>query len=290
MTELTAPAPAKINLVLDILGKRPDGYHELRTVLQTLELADRVVLRDSAAPIISVDGPCAAGVPADESNLAWRAMAELATLRGGGVPPKAIYIEKHVPAAAGLGGGASNAATVLRLLQREWPDTPDDMLFEAANRIGSDEAFFLLGGTALAEGRGERVRQLDNLPPHDVVLFVPEATVEAKTAALFRAAGQLPYDSGERSSRFLQRHPGRLTTDELWNSFERVAFDVFPGLGELRAAITKAIGAEVRLAGAGPTLFWIGEAGRGEAIAAAARGLHGCRIITTHTARSQWAR
>lgn len=289
MAELTAPAPAKVNLVLDILGRRDDGYHELRTVLQTLSLADVVTISTEAEAGISTSGPLAEGVPADESNLAWRAATALAALSGRAAPAIHIHLEKHIPAAAGLGGGASDAATVLRLLQRLWPEVNDDMLAAAANSIGSDEAFFLVGGTALAEGRGERVTPLAELAEHDAVVFVPRETLDAKTATLFRAVAKLPYDSGEATGTFLERHPRPLATGDLSNAFERVAFDCFPGLGALRNTIEAAICEPVRLAGAGPTLFWIGEPGRGDAIASAAGGCD-ADVIVTGTVGTPWVR
>lgn len=289
MRELSAPAPAKINLVLDVLGRRDDGYHDLRTVLQTLELSDRVTVWTGREPGVSVSGPFAGGAPADTSNLVWRAAAALAKHCGVEHVDLRIHIEKRIPAAAGLGGGASDAATVLRLLQQAWPGTTDEQLFEAANAVGSDEAFFLLGGTVLAEGRGERVATLAPLPKHDVVLFVPRTTIEAKTAALFRAIAQERYDTGERSEVFLNRHPQSVRTADLSNAFERVAFDIFDGLRALKEAIEERIEEPVRLAGAGPTLFWIGPPGGGDTIRKQAQGLD-CEIIATRTARTLWGR
>lgn len=289
MPELHAAAPAKINLVLDVLGRRDDGYHELRTVLQTVSLADHVRLEPGSGPGVSVTGPAAAGTPADATNLAWRAMSALATRCDRDASDIAIHIEKHIPAAAGLGGGASDAATVLRLLQRLWPGTSEQALLDAATAVGSDEAFFLFGGTARAEGRGERVAPLADLPPHDVVLFVPRATLEGKTARLFQELARRPYDDGVASAAFLVAHPRTLHADELHNAFERVAFDAFPGLGTLRAEVEACTGAAVRLAGAGPTLFWIGPPDEGEAIARLARSAD-CSVYTTQTVGPTWAR
>src|SRR5688572_15340241 len=119
--ELTAPAPAKVNLVLEVLGKRDDGFHEIDTVLQTLELADVVTLSVGGPPGIVVSGPYADGTPADESNLAWRAAEALARRTGRPLAGRLrMSLEKRIPPAGGLGGGASDAATVLRLLQRTW--------------------------------------------------------------------------------------------------------------------------------------------------------------------------
>lgn len=288
--EISGLAPAKINLTLEVGGKRPDGYHDLSTVLQTLALSDEVTLRPAPAPAIEVAGPYAEGTPADAGNLACRALDALAAALGREPEPLRISIVKHIPAAGGLGGGASDAATVLRLLVRRWPDVTEAALATAAAAVGSDEPFFLAGGTALAEGRGERVTPLPDLPEHGVVLFVPPDTLPNKTATLFRALdrdGQV--DGASVSAALAKRLPVHVTGADLYNSFERVAFDCFPGLAELWEALEARTGEAIRLAGAGPTLFWIGppdEAGR---VARAAGGLD-CAVIATATAGSLWRR
>ncbi len=285
--ELRGLAPAKVNLVLEVLGRRPDGYHEISTVLQTLALGDEVRLSLDGPPGVTVSGPFSAGVPRDESNLAWLAAAELGRLRGHSIESLGIQLVKNIPAAGGLGGGASDAATVLRLLASAWGGIADDALLEAANTIGSDEAFFLIGGTARATGRGERVAPLPDLRPHGVVLFIPPGTIEGKTAKMFAALSGLRFDTGEAAAAFVGCPPAALASRDVVNSFERVAFGLFPGLAQLRDRIEAAIGEPARLAGAGPTLFWIGPTGRAPMVAAAAQGL-GCTVIATRTVGSQW--
>lgn len=289
MDELSAPAPAKINLTLEILGKRGDGYHELRTVMQTLELADLVTIRSGGAPGVAVDGPFADGVPNDESNLAWRAARELAARTGKSTSDLRITITKRVPPAGGLGGGASDAATTLKLLERLWAVDDEASLLYAANAIGSDEAFFLSGGTALVEGRGDMVRKLPDLEERGVVLFVPHVSLEGKTAALFATFADQPFDDGARSAAFVEWGTGEVAVGDTYNAFERIAFQVFPGLGGLRAEVEAIVGAPVRLAGAGPTLFWIGPQGDADAVANKAAGID-CVVIRTSTAASLWKR
>ena len=289
--ELRALAPAKINLTLEVGERRPDGYHALSSVLQTLALADEVTLRPSPAPSIEVTGPFAAGVPLDAAdNLAGRAVDALAAVLGREAEPFRISIVKRIPAAGGLGGGASDAAAVLRLLARRWPEANEAALAAAASAIGSDEPFFLVGGTALAEGRGERVTPLPSLPEHGVALFVPRATLPDKTATLFAALdrdGRV--DPPIVSAALRRRLPAAVTGADLFNSFERVAFDCFPGLAALWEELEARTGEPVRLAGAGPTLFWIGPPEAVEGIAGAARGLD-CAVIPTATAGSPWRR
>jgi 4-diphosphocytidyl-2-C-methyl-D-erythritol kinase len=286
-------SPAKINLVLEVLGRRTDGYHEIDTILQTLEVAGAVdVELDAPVPGVFVNGPFATGVPADATNLAWRAAAALAERAGRTVDLLRITLTKGVPPAGGLGGGASDAATVLRLLQPVWGSSPiwgvaEEVIAASANAIGSDEAFFLLGGCARARGRGEVVDRLPPMSRRGVVLFVPQATIERKTARMFEALSSLPPDSGSVAEAFAKRPPESFSGLDVYNSFERVAFDVFPFLADLWQSLEARIAAPVRLAGAGPTLFWIGDPSETARVAAAAQGL-ACTVIETTTAASLW--
>jgi 4-diphosphocytidyl-2-C-methyl-D-erythritol kinase len=279
-----AAAPAKVNLVLEVLARRPDGYHELDTVLQTLELADDVTVTFGEAPGVTVTGPCAEGTPADVTNLAWRAAAALAASTGHAIDELHITLNKRIPPAGGLGGGASDAATVLRLLQRHWPGVDDGQVLDAANSVGSDEAFFLVGGTARARGRGERVEPLPDVPPHGVVLLIPRVTIERKTARMFAALDTTPPDPGGIASAWAAAPPECIDSASVFNAFERVAFDLFPGLAALWERAERRIGEPVRLAGAGPTLFWIGPRSRVRSVAEAVAGL-GCTVIPTATRR-----
>ena len=283
-------APAKINLTLEVGGTRPDGYHDLSSILQTLALADEVALRPGPESSIEVTGPFAWGTPAGRDNLAWRAVDALAEALGREPEPLLISIVKRIPAAGGLGGGASDAATVLRLLGRRWPEAGEEALETAAAAVGSDEPFFLAGGTALAEGRGERVTPLPGLPEHGVVLFIPPETLSNKTATLFGALdrdGQV--DEPTVSTSLAKRLPTRVTGADLYNSFERVAFDCFPGLAALWEQLEARTGEAIRLAGAGPTLFWIGPLEDAGTVSDAAAGLD-CTVIPTATAGSLWRR
>jgi len=277
---MRAEAHAKVNLVLEVLGVRDDGYHEIDTVLQELELCDTVTLRAAANWAVSAFGPLAVGTPDDQTNLALRAAMRLAECVSGW--PLAIHLEKRIPAAGGLGGGASDAAAVLRLLQPVWRAS-DEQIRAVANSLGSDEAFFLIGGTARAQGRGERVTALEALPPHDVVVFVPGETIERKTARMFAALDRHPFDSGSVAAMFPAEPPSRLTSGGVFNAFERVAFELFPWLASLWEDLEARTSQPVRLAGAGPCLFWMGAPGSGGAIAAAADGAR-CRVIPTRTA------
>ncbi|MEX0781322.1 MAG: 4-(cytidine 5'-diphospho)-2-C-methyl-D-erythritol kinase [Dehalococcoidia bacterium] len=284
---LTAPAPAKINLVLEVLGKREDGYHDIATVIQTLELADVVTLNFDCEPGLTVTGRFASGTPADAGNLVTRAANELGRIVGRDGGSLHITLDKRIPAAGGLGGGASDAGTILRLLHRAWHEVTDGQLLESGIAVGSDVAFFLIGGTARATGRGERVQSLPDIVEHGVVLFVPPDTLERKTARLFAALDELPFDDGSVAGAFVANPPERLSSADIFNAFERVAFDMFPGLATLWEDLENRIGEPIRLAGAGPTLFWIGPPGEAASVAARAQGLP-CTVIETRTSPSLW--
>lgn len=288
---LSGLAPAKVNLVLEVTGRRADGYHEVDSVLQTLALADTVTLTVAAGEgcAVAVGGPFAAGTPTDASNLAVRAAVALANLVGESVDGLRITLDKQIPPAAGLGGGASDAATVLRLLQRTWPRVTEAHLRTAAETVGSDEAFFLTGGLARTQGRGERVTPLRALARRGVVLFVPPATIAAKTARMFAALSALPYDTASVAAAFAADGPVPFGAADVYNTFERVAFDVFPGLAALWEQLERCTREPIRLAGAGPTLFWIGDPSGRDHIGAATRGAP-CTVIATETAPSLWRR
>src|SRR5512145_2350061 len=155
---LVLSAAAKVNLTLEVLGKRPDGYHEIATVMQTVDLADRLTLED--AETLELDAS-AAGVPTDGTNLALRAAMALRETVGitRGVR---ISLDKRIPVAAGLGGGSADAAAVLLGLNRLWGlRWPRARLEAIAVTLGMDVPFFLRGGGALATGRGEQLEPVD---------------------------------------------------------------------------------------------------------------------------------
>ncbi len=172
MKAVTLPAYAKLNLTLDILRKRPDGYHDLQMVMQSVELHDdvTVALTDGVGIV------CRCGdIPGDESNLTVKAAR--AFFDGAGIEPcgLSIDVEKRIPAQAGMAGGSSDAAAVLRALRRLlMPEMLGEELERISARVGSDVPYCLRGGTALAEGRGERLTSLRAAPEFTVVLCKPD--------------------------------------------------------------------------------------------------------------------
>ena len=183
MASLRIQARAKINLDLRVLGTRPDGYHELRTIFQTLDLHDTVtVARVRGALRLRGD---ASRMPLDRTNLAWRAAEALwqGSGRTGEQHGVEIHIVKRIPSAAGLGGGSSDAAAVLTALNEIWKlRMPVADLHGVAASLGADVPFFLVGGTALGLGRGDEIFPLADLPVSPVVVAWPDEGVSSADA------------------------------------------------------------------------------------------------------------
>ena len=188
MTTLFEPAYAKINLTLDVLGKRDDGYHDLQSVMQTISLRDDIEID------IGTEKPwcllCSdEDIPCDETNLAWKAAKvffDALKFDPNGVE---IRITKRIPSQAGLGGGSADAAAVLRALNRHY-DSPLSILAlaELGSRVGSDVPFCVVCGTAMVEGRGERLRKLPDMP--DCVFVVCKPDFSVSTPELYRKLDQ----------------------------------------------------------------------------------------------------
>ena len=250
-------APAKVNWTLEVLRARPDGYHEVRTVLQTIALSDRLTLipADGLSLELSGDLTGLGGEP-PESNLAYRAAALLRAHAPAAVGAR-IVLEKAVPVATGLGGGSSDAAAVLRGLRTLWKlPLADGALAELAAQLGADVAFFLNGGTALASGRGEQLTSLPDVPRRRLVLAWPRARAPAaKTARMYDALGAEHHTDGARTERLVARlRAGEALDDgDLWNAFEQVLPDI--DSASARAFEQVAAFGQPHLAGSGPALF-----------------------------------
>ncbi len=247
-------AYAKLNLALEVLGKRSDGYHEVRTVMQTIDLADKLAAR----PADNLSVRCTDTTLNDQDNLVWKAATALANRAG--VEPKAeIFLEKSIPVAMGLGGGSSDAAAAITSLNRLWGlGLPDNELTLVAAETGSDVAFFLTGGTALAGGRGEQISPVAPLPGTVTTLVCPNMEISNKTARLYSRLTPEHFSDGSRTDRLVENlKAGKSVSDILYNVFEEVAFDAFPGLARVRDRLIEATGRPPRLSGAGPALYFL---------------------------------
>ena len=243
---------AKINLCLEVLGRRSDGYHEVRTVLQTIDLADVIEIAHSDSLEITCDDPSISG----EDNLARRAVLEFASCCGR-LPLVKVDVRKRIPVGMGLGGGSSDAAAVILALNRLWEvDYPLSRLSEIAARLGSDVPFFLWGGAALASGRGELVEPLPARQGLSLTLVCPELSAEGKTARMYSRLTSAHYSDGGVTQRLLQNlMTGQYSEDLFYNAFEDVALREFPGLLELCDVVESTSGRRPNLTGAGPAWF-----------------------------------
>ncbi|OFW57728.1 MAG: 4-(cytidine 5'-diphospho)-2-C-methyl-D-erythritol kinase [Actinobacteria bacterium RBG_19FT_COMBO_54_7] len=250
-------APAKVNLYLEVGPRRPDGYHPVRSVMQAIELCDLVEVeldRGGRGIEIEVEGDA----PAGDDNLciqAARAYSEWLKKPFG----VRIGLKKRIPNAAGLGGGSSDAAAVLRGLQLlSGEDISREELFELAASLGSDVPFFLIGGTALAQGRGEQIFPLVQAPPLPILLANPG--IELSTRLVYEKfdeiGGPKPPEGGPAglikslASQDVERIPGLL-----FNSLQKAAIDLVPEIGQLLEMAKRSDEEAALLCGSGSTVF-----------------------------------
>ncbi len=258
-------APAKINLSFEVLGRRADGYYEVRTVLAAVDIADELELSEADGFTLSVEPDGAAPV---EDNLVLRAAALLQQAAPAGAGA-AIVLRKRTPVAAGLGGGSSDAAAALLGLRRLWDlDLSDDTLAGLAALLGSDVPFFLRGGTAVATGRGEQLTPLPQPMEGFAVVVSPEEPTEGKTARLYDMLEPQHFSDGGRTAVVARRiRDGVPLGKTRFNAFEAVASAAYPSYEPLRSAFAEA-GARAMLAGAGPAMFaLVGDQARADGIA-----------------------
>ncbi|WP_045513487.1 4-(cytidine 5'-diphospho)-2-C-methyl-D-erythritol kinase [Bacillus amyloliquefaciens] len=247
-------APAKINLSLDVTSKRPDGYHEVEMIMTTIDLADRIELTELPENVIRVASHNRF-VPDDQRNLAYQA-AKLLKERYQVKKGVSIMITKVIPVAAGLAGGSSDAAATLRGLNRLWDlKLSVEELAELGAEIGSDVSFCVYGGTALATGRGEKIRHI-SAPPHCwVVLAKP--TIGVSTAEVYRRLNlqQVRHPDVQAMIDAIEEKSFRKVCGQLGNVLESVTLNLHPEVAMIKNQM-KRFGADaVLMSGSGPTVF-----------------------------------
>ncbi|HOP74478.1 MAG TPA: 4-(cytidine 5'-diphospho)-2-C-methyl-D-erythritol kinase [Bacillota bacterium] len=250
-------APAKINLVLDVIGDRPDGYHEVDMVMQSIRLSDRIELKTNETIQLTCTNP---QVPLDRKNLAWRAAELLQNVvreRRGEVPGVTIHIEKKIPVAAGLAGGSTDAAGVLIGLNQLWDlGLSTEELMRLGLTLGADVPFCIMQHTARAEGIGEKLTSISSKLHCSVLLITPD--IQVSTALVYQSL----------DTEGIRRHPdvngviAALETGDLerlcvsWgNVLEEVVLEKFPEVARLKRILRDFGLHTVLMSGSGPSVF-----------------------------------
>jgi 4-diphosphocytidyl-2-C-methyl-D-erythritol kinase len=279
---LVARSPAKINLVLRVLGRRPDGYHELDTVFQAIDLWDTLEIGPSESLDLTCDHP---HLPVDESNLVLRAARLLADRYVAGSARAALSLSKVLPLQGGLGGGSSNAAAALLLCNRFWSlGLSREVLEGLGAELGADVPYFLTGGTARGRGRGDRIEPLPFAGPLPVVLGCPPFGVPTRDV-FEKLAGWLTLPGNGVSVFPVSAHKWPEDNDFgfLTNDLESVVFEEWPELRQFRDALMEVGAAAALLSGSGSAVFGVFP-GEGRPAAEAERlgaRFPGWRVLTT---------
>ncbi|GAA0353411.1 4-(cytidine 5'-diphospho)-2-C-methyl-D-erythritol kinase [Bacillus horti] len=250
-------APAKINLTLDVLHKRDDGYHEVEMVMTTIDLADQLhfTLREDKKIILD----CSASyVPTDQRNLVYQ-VAKLLQERFGVEQGVSVYIEKNIPVAAGLAGGSSDAAMAIKGLNELWKlNLSIEQMAEIGAEIGSDVPFCIYGGTALATGRGEIIHPLPSPPPFWVILAKPPIGVS--TGNIYRklkASEITEHPNTERMIEAIKEKDFPTMAATLGNVLEEVTLKEHPQVQRIKERMQKDGADGVLMSGSGPTVYAI---------------------------------
>jgi 4-diphosphocytidyl-2-C-methyl-D-erythritol kinase len=260
-SQVSERAFAKVNLTLEILGKRRDGYHNLASVVQTVDLFDTITFygRQGSDELVV---ECDDDRIAPEINLALKA-AEVLKKHSGVAAGARISIQKDIPVSAGLGGGSTDAAATLRGLNRLWNlNLSLDELTELAADIGSDVPFLVRGGTAMVQGRGEDVTQIAAAKIQRFLILSPDVELPdaaAKTASVFAHVKESMYTRGNLSSKLAARvrTGGDCPPEFFFNQFGTIAEELFPNWGAHRDQLMGLGARDVVLCGAGPSMFTI---------------------------------
>ena len=289
---VTVRAHAKINLDLRVLGTRPDGFHELRTVFQALALHDTIECIPRSGPFAIECGT--AGVPLDRSNLVWRAAEALwrSLRREGQVRDVLVRLDKRIPLQGGLGGGSTDAAAALLALAWFWrvPLRPTQLVDVAAT-LGADVPFFLSGGTVLGLGRGDEIYPLADLPRHWVVLLVPGFGVSTADAyGWYDHERELARGPVVREAQHVPG-PWPSRAAQMINDLEAPIGRHHPEIEQMKTALRRAGALAAAMSGSGSTVFGLFQKRR-DAVAAVERLTgSGWRVILTESlGRGEYAR
>ncbi|AQS57848.1 4-(cytidine 5'-diphospho)-2-C-methyl-D-erythritol kinase [Desulforamulus ferrireducens] len=277
---LTLKAHGKINLTLDVLSRRPDGYHEVEMIMQGIELHDTLQIEALPGEIILT----ASGLPVgcDENNLIIKAARLLQQFSGTGWGAR-IHLHKEIPVAAGLAGGSTDAAATLVGLNELWQlGLTQEQLSELAVKLGADVPFCLRGGTAIARGIGEKLIQLPPAPKFGVILVKPSfgvSTAEVYQGLNLNNLGRRPDLAAMVEA--LQTGSLAAVSEQLANVLESVTLRLYPELQEIKETLARAGCRGVLMSGSGPTIFGLTEDAAAAAVLARQLTLPGCQVVAT---------
>ena len=280
---VTVEANAKINLTLDILGKRPDGFHEVAMVMQTIGLHDTLVMEKTERDIeLSINVPW---LKADEKNLAWRA-AELIRQEYGLEGGVRIELTKRIPVAAGLAGGSADAAAVLKGMNDLYGlQIDEEKLCELGARLGSDIPFCIMGGTMLATGRGEVLTRLSDMPETWVVLAKPRISVSTAWAYQnYDEQGAERHPDNEAIKQAIARGNRKAVAGLLCNVLESVTIKKYDVIAEYKQMMLDKGAMASMMSGSGPTVFGLAKSReQAESIADVLRRETNADVFVTRT-------
>lgn len=248
-------APAKINLTLDVLGKRLDGYHEVEMIMTMIDLADHILFEDIEHDKIILESNSAV-VPNDENNLIYKATKliknEFKIDKG-----VKIYLKKTIPVAAGLAGGSSDAAATLRGLNRLWGlNLTESKLMEYGGKLGSDVPFCVMGGTAIARGRGEKIERIKSVPSGWVILAKPAISVSTQEIYNnFRLEDNKEHPKAKEMINAINNQDLLSISKLLHNVLETTTFRLYPEVAYLHRQMKQYGGNETLMSGSGPTIY-----------------------------------
>lgn len=258
MREINEKAYAKLNISLDVLGKRPDGYHDMVMVMQSVSLHDELCIRLTDSGKVSAMSDLHF-IPNDERNLAVRAARQFLAAAGDAGQGVEISMKKRIPVGAGMAGGSADAAAVLRGMNRLYGDRFSLAELEAiATGIGSDVAFCVAGGTALAQGRGELLTRLPDMPECYFVICKPSFSIS--TPELFRSLDSIPLRHHPDTAGILESlDRGELDgiCRRLYNVFEDVSDRRIKTVGEIKSRLLDCGAAGAVMTGTGSAVFGI---------------------------------
>ena len=252
---LAAKSFGKINITLEVIGRFPDGYHQIVSVMQAIELCDTLSFKLSFNQHINFI--CDMPVMQTDDNLVLKA-ARLLKEYSEHPYGADIHLEKIIPVSSGLGGGSSNAAVTLLSLNQLWDlNLNQNTLTMLAKKIGSDVAFFLNGPSCIAEQKGDTITQIKSVQPTNMVLVVPKIDLQEKTKNMYNLISMKDYTDGKLSFKTAKLiESGQLPTHyPMYNIFKKVAMESFPEISLAEKAMIESGASQVQLSGSGPSLF-----------------------------------